>query len=191
MKIFENFINEASGISSYGPVADKIIRELEKNGYKIPSQISVVREGSPENNKTYSVTIKDLKIDEKIINEIVKKYKSMDYDAKTGEITKGTSRIFVNYDYWIKDKARKKLTPLALTFIEQSVENNGEEIKLKNGYSFKLDIKDSNGIKNLKKGYTIYESFYKAKNIVFFNRKDITKDFADYPFWWILVAAGY
>lgn len=188
MKIFENYINEMA----VNPIADKIRQDLKAKGYRIPAQISVTSErGGYE--RAFRVTIKDLKINDEEIKKIVKKYQSVSYDERSGEILAGgNTYIFVEYDFDTRRREEQRLRPLVAKFVDQALTDKGRDVvKLKNGYSFGVfpHVKD-NDINKLKTGqYDVYRN-----NDMFFvykNGRKLKPDEEPPTLWWLLVMAGY
>lgn len=173
MKVFREFLVERDEL------AIRAAQELKsKLGYN-QRQVSIRYKLAGYSDSLY-FTIRDIKnVNINKVEEFANKFKSVDYDEKTGEILAGgNTYVFVKIDYKLEQKERTRLASTIAAIKKQAAESGGE-VKLKNGYTiFFTDISYENS----------YEYSYKGKK---FNR--YTKNVKEFisPLWLLLYKIGY
>ena len=124
MKVFEEWLMEKSA----DPLGDAIRDALKKAGYK-RSQVSVSK-GRGGYEIVYHVTVKDLMIPIEKIEKVVKKFQSVDWDERTGEILAGgNTMIFVEYDWKTVSAEEKRLEELKAKCEKKGLNFAEEEAK--------------------------------------------------------------
>lgn len=105
----------------------EIRKELKQKGYS--NRAISIKNKSSGYSDSINITIKDMSINKKEIQEMAQKHESYETD-KYGEILQGANTyIFIDYDYMIKyDYIDNTLTPIANKMIEkfESVEKLGD-----------------------------------------------------------------
>ena len=77
------------------------------------------------------ITIKDLSVSRKKVNNIVSKYKDIDYDACGEILAGGNTYVFVDYDYEILSKAQDGYLEIAKSLIARGNEVCGSTVMQK------------------------------------------------------------
>ncbi len=115
--------------------------ELKKLGYN-SKQVSV-RGGYCGYSDRAEITIKDMKADRKAIENVCKKFQSIDYDSASGEILEGgNTYIFVKYDYdTLENAIEEEVNKLDSLMAE--IEKEQKHIK-KNNSEYVLFKQDDN-----------------------------------------------
>lgn len=134
-------ISEATGSGYAASVANEIRKELKAMGYT-SKQVSVRTKGAGYSD-SIRITIKDVSISDKEIQEIADKYESIRYDDYSGEILSGANLyIFVEYDFYAVENACKPYTERATEIFETTgdktvfvMEKNGKELYYYGGYN--------------------------------------------------------
>ena len=102
--------------------------ELKKLGYN-SKQVSV-RSGYCGYSSYSTITIYDLSIDRKLVEEAVLKFKDVDYDERTGEILEGgNTYVRVEYDYKTLALAENEQMPKVEKTIAELKSNQQVRIK--------------------------------------------------------------
>ncbi len=123
MKTFKDFINEASEEENIKKIEDV----LKNKGYKIPQQVSVKYFDLKHNRRdSYFIYIYDPKIVWDDIDKIA-----------NSPAFRGIS-VWAHTDEEAMKKEEKRLRPLTSKYIDKAMENIGQDIELKNGWSFGL-----------------------------------------------------
>ena len=159
MKVFEEWLFEKAD----DPVGDAMRDALKKAGYK-RNQVSVSK-GRGGYEIVYHVTVKDLMVPIEKIEKIVKKFQSVDWDERTGEILAGgNTMIFVEYDWKTVSAEEKRL-----------------EKPIPVGKDFKLAWLDK---ASARRPETEYALMYKGKLIQRYDKKFVS------PLWRVFLYAG-
>lgn len=174
MKVFEEWLFEKAD----DPVGDAMRDALKKAGYK-RNQVSVSK-GRGGYEIVYHVTVKDLMVPIEKIEKIVKKFQSVDWDERTGEILAGgNTMIFVEYDWKTVSAEEKRLEKPMKEVIAQGTKSIGEWIPV--GKDFKLAWLDK---ASARRPETEYALMYKGKLIQRYDKKFVS------PLWRVFLYAG-
>lgn len=111
---------------------------LKEHGYN-RNKVSVSKKGN-----AYYCTIKDIQIEQKTIEDLVKQFESISYDQYSGEILSGgNTYVFVEYDYKLINSINDKYKNKALEAVKNALRNLGHYVPVGDGLEICYPI-DSN-----------------------------------------------
>lgn len=156
----------------------QMIRKELKEKLNVTSRQVSVRQRHAGYSMSVDVTIKDMTVNKKAVEEIALKYRNVSYCEASGEILLGgNTYIRVEFDYDIKQKASEKLIPFAKKIIDYvahkkeinsyQIASNGNAKLIYFATEQMLTIVEPN--KYNSERYSAYNEYVMAEGLVYFN----------------------